>query len=86
MSHSCVPNVRIITKSNFSYTCEATVDIPEGSEILTSYHHYYYHLFGSLNRRKHIKSGWKFDCICFRCKVGVKYLFKMKLLYVLYFR
>ena len=69
MSHCCVPNIKIITKPDFSYVCEALVDIPQGTEIVTSYHHYYYHLFGSANRRKHIRNNWKFDCICKRCKV-----------------
>jgi len=68
MSHCCVPNIKIITKPDFSYVCEALVDIPQGTEIVTSYHHYYYHLFGSANRRKHIRNNWKFDCICTRCK------------------
>ena len=50
ISHCCVPNVKIITRDDFSYICEATVKIAEGSEIVTSYHHYYYHLFGTMYR------------------------------------
>ena len=69
LSHCCVPNIKIVTKEDFSYRCEAVVPIPAGAEILTSYHHYYYHLFASHNRRKHIKKNWKFDCICKRCQV-----------------
>ena len=69
LSHSCVPNIKIITREDFSYICEALVPIPRGEEIVTSYHHYYYHLLGSANRRKHIHNNWKFDCVCFRCQV-----------------
>ena len=69
LSHSCVPNIKIITRDDFSYICEAVVAIPRGQEVVTSYHHYYYHLFGSANRRKHIHNNWKFNCVCFRCQV-----------------
>ena len=50
MSHACVPNVKIITRDDFSYICEATVPIAAPHEIVTSYHHYYYHLFGTMYR------------------------------------
>merc|ERR1719474_2398917 len=41
MSHACVPNVKIITRDDFSYICEATVPIKSPNEIVTSYHHTY---------------------------------------------
>ena len=51
ISHACVPNVKIITRDDFSYICEATVPIKgPPTEIVTSYHHYYYHLFGTMYR------------------------------------
>lgn len=68
MSHACVPNVKIITRDDFSYICEATTPITQGNEIVTSYHHYYYHLFGTMYRRADIKHTWCFDCICHRCQ------------------
>jgi len=68
MSHACVPNVKIVTRDDFSYICEATVPIAEPGEIVTSYHHYYYHLFGTMYRRADIRHTWSFDCICHRCK------------------
>lgn len=68
MSHACVPNVKIITRDDFSYICEATVPIDHSKEIVTSYHHYYYHLFGTMYRRADIKHTWCFDCICHRCQ------------------
>ena len=37
-------------RDDFSYISEATVGIPEGNEVVTSYHHYYYHLFGTMYR------------------------------------
>ena len=37
-------------RDDFSYISEATVPIPEGNEVVTSYHHYYYHLFGTMYR------------------------------------
>ena len=37
-------------RDDFSYISEATVLIPEGNEVVTSYHHYYYHLFGTMYR------------------------------------
>ena len=70
MSHSCLPNIKIITKSDFSYICSALVNIGQGTEIVTSYHHFYYHLFGTNNRREHIRANWKFDCNCARCQVS----------------
>jgi len=68
MSHCCVPNIKISTKDDFSYVCESTVSIKKGDEIVTSYHHYYYHLYGTMYRRSDIRRTWKFDCICHRCK------------------
>jgi len=68
MSHACIPLVKIVTRDDFSYVCEATVKIPQGSEIVTSYHHYYYHLFGTMYRRADLKHTWNFDCICPRCE------------------
>jgi len=68
ISHCCVPNVKIITRDDFSYIAESTVGTPAGAEIVTSYHHYYYHLFGTMYRRADIKHTWSFDCICHRCK------------------
>lgn len=68
MSHACVPTVKIITRDDFSYVCEATVLIKQKTEVLTSYHHYYYHLFGTMYRRADIKHTWCFDCICHRCQ------------------
>lgn len=73
MSHSCLPNIKIVTKSDFSYICEAVVNISQGTEIVTSYHHYYYHLFGTINRREHIRNNWKFDCKCSRCEDPTEY-------------
>ena len=69
MSHCCVPNVKIVTKADFSYECEAAVEVARGEELVTSYHHYYYHLLATHARRKHIADNWKFDCVCFRCQV-----------------
>ena len=71
ISHCCVPNVKIITRDDFSYICEATSPIAGGTEIVTSYHHYYYHLFGTMYRRADIKHTWSFDCICHRCRVSL---------------
>ena len=68
MSHSCLPNIKIVTKTDFSYICSAVVNIARGTEIVTSYHHFYYHLFGTNNRREHIRANWKFDCNCARCQ------------------
>jgi len=68
ISHCCVPNVKIITRDDFSYICESTVLTSAGNEIVTSYHHYYYHLFGTMYRRGDIKHTWSFDCICHRCR------------------
>ena len=72
LSHSCRPNIKIVTKPDFSYICSAVIDIGQGSEIVTSYHHYYYHLYGTNNRREHIRNNWKFDCTCSRCEVRVR--------------
>ena len=69
MSHCCVPNTKIITRDDFSYVCEATVHIPAGTEIVTSYHHYYYHLYGTTYRRLDLSNTWSFDCVCYRCQV-----------------
>lgn len=78
MSHSCLPNIKIVTKSDFSYICSAVVNIAQGTEIVTSYHHFYYHLFGTNNRREHIRANWKFDCNCARCQVGLSLLIYLR--------
>ena len=78
MSHSCLPNIKIVTKSDFSYICSAVVNIAQGTEIVTSYHHFYYHLFGTNNRREHIRANWKFDCNCARCQVGLSALMELR--------
>ena len=72
MSHCCVPNTKIITRDDFSYVCEATGHIPAGTEIVTSYHHYYYHLYGTSYRRLDLSNTWSFDCVCYRCQVRTR--------------
>ena len=39
----------------------------QGEEIVTSYHHYHYQLYGTGYRRLDLKNTWSFDCLCKRC-------------------
>ncbi len=68
MSHSCVPNTRIATSEDFGYVCQAATRIPEGAEIVTSYHHYHYQFYGTLYRRRDLRATWSFTCACRRCR------------------
>ncbi|TRY75492.1 hypothetical protein TCAL_08645 [Tigriopus californicus] len=68
MSHHCIANTKITTREDFSYVCQATTLIHEGQEIVTSYHHYHYQLYGTSYRRRDLKGTWSFECICKRCQ------------------
>ena len=67
LSHSCLANSRHIwsTTPPYTNTCIATVDIPAGQEIVTSYVH---PTTSVLRRRAKLKAGWFFDCLCSRCE------------------
>ena len=71
LSHSCLANSRHIwgTTPPYTNTCIATVDIPAGQEIVTSYVH---PTTSVTRRRAKLKAGWFFDCQCARCESGTE--------------
>ena len=66
LSHSCVANSRHVwgTSPPYTNTCIATVDIPAGQEVVTSYVH---PTTSTQRRRAKLRAGWYFDCDCERC-------------------
>merc|ERR1719483_107549 len=65
MSHSCVPNCRVVqlqAKPNQSY-CLALNPIKSGEELRISYVNL---LMPTYMRRRHLAENWYFDCICER--------------------
>jgi len=67
MSHSCVPNCRVVqlqAKPNQSY-CLALNPIQSGEELRISYVNL---LMPTYMRRRHLAENWYFDCICERCQ------------------
>merc|ERR1719483_367214 len=67
MSHSCVPNCRVVqlqAKPNQSY-CLALNPIKSGEELRISYVNL---LMPTYMRRRHLAENWYFDCICERCQ------------------
>lgn len=66
MDHSCKPNTRhIFLGDDFIVAFIATVPIAKGELITTTYTQ---SLWGTLDRRKHLKQMKWFDCECDRCK------------------
>ena len=63
LSHSCVANTRRETDGGHMKVI-ATVPIPAGSQILTSYKN---PVLGSVSRRAHFPRVWYFHCECPRC-------------------
>lgn len=63
-SHDCVPNTRHVFDSKNQIIFIASVDIPKGSIITTSYTQA---LKSTLMRREHLKQSKCFDCTCKRC-------------------
>lgn len=65
MNHNCRPNTRHIFHGNdYSMVLLATVPIAKGELITATYTQ---SLWGTLDRRKHIKQTKCFDCECERC-------------------
>ena len=66
LSHGCIPNVNQVFSRVPPYTskCYAAVDIKKGEEILTTYVN---PCFSTATRRKHLREGWFFECVCRRC-------------------
>ncbi|XP_049876331.1 SET domain-containing protein SmydA-8-like [Pectinophora gossypiella] len=66
MDHSCKPNTRhIILGDDYNVAFIATVPIAKGELITTTYTQ---SLWGTLDRRKHLRTTKCFDCECDRCK------------------
>lgn len=64
VSHDCVPNTRHVFDNNCQIVVMATVDIPKGSIISTSYTNT---LKSTLPRREHLLQSKCFECTCRRC-------------------
>ncbi|XP_059095448.1 SET domain-containing protein SmydA-8-like [Tigriopus californicus] len=67
MTHSCAPNSRhaMEKKSPWSNRCIATVDIPKGQDITTTYVPL---ILSTQQRRSKLRESWYFDCMCSRCQ------------------
>ena len=66
MSHGCIANTSQVfsRRPPYTSTCMATVDITRGQEIFTTY---LKRTQPTDLRRKKLKDGWYFECICERC-------------------
>lgn len=65
MNHSCVPNTRhIYVGDDFHMALIATVPIAKGELITATYTQ---SLWGTLDRRRHLRTTKYFDCECIRC-------------------
>ncbi|XP_061718853.1 SET domain-containing protein SmydA-8 isoform X1 [Cydia pomonella] len=66
MNHSCKPNTRhIYLGDDYNMALIATVPISKGEPITATYTQ---SLWGTLDRRRHLKINKCFDCDCDRCK------------------
>lgn len=66
MNHDCRPNTRhIFTKDDHTMVLIATVPIAKGEPVTATYTQ---SLWGTLDRRKHLKQSKCFSCECERCK------------------
>ncbi|XP_068617853.1 SET domain-containing protein SmydA-8 [Battus philenor] len=66
MNHNCRPNTRHIFLGNdYNMVLIATVPIAKGELITATYTQ---SLWGTLDRRKHLKQSKCFDCECERCR------------------
>ncbi|XP_055373089.1 SET domain-containing protein SmydA-8 [Condylostylus longicornis] len=64
ISHDCVPNTKHIFDDDLNIIFLATVDIPKGGTICTSYTQ---PLKSTLLRQEHLRQAKCFDCTCKRC-------------------
>ncbi|GAB0093570.1 SET domain-containing protein [Sergentomyia squamirostris] len=64
MAHSCVPNTAHTFNEDFEFVLIASVDIPKGTPIYTTYGQT---LQGTLQRREHLRQNKFFECFCERC-------------------
>lgn len=66
MDHSCKSNTKhIFLGDDYNVAFIATVPIPKGDIITTTYTQ---SLWGTLDRRRHLRTNKCFDCECDRCK------------------
>ncbi|KAM3965788.1 SET domain-containing protein SmydA-8 [Aphomia sociella] len=66
MNHSCKPNTRhIFLDDDYKIAVIATVPISKGDMITATYTQ---SLWGTLDRRRHLRTIKHFDCDCSRCK------------------
>lgn len=66
MNHSCKANTRhIFLGDDYNFAIIATVPIAKGEQITTTYTQ---SLWGTLDRRRHLRTNKCFDCECNRCK------------------
>ena len=65
MNSVCSPNTQNCIDSDFTCRVRASVDIPRGEEVTTSYTHT---LAGTAYRRGHLRESKYFDCDCRRCR------------------
>lgn len=66
MDHSCKPNTKhIFVGDEYNLAAIATVPIAKGDLITATYTQ---SLWGTLDRRRHLKTNKWFDCECERCK------------------
>ncbi|XP_004931692.3 SET domain-containing protein SmydA-8 [Bombyx mori] len=66
MDHSCLPNTKhVFVGDEYHLAVIATVPIAKGELITATYTQ---SLWGTLERRKHLKTNKWFDCTCARCQ------------------
>jgi len=64
MSHCCTPNTQHTTRGADCLTLTASRPIAKGEQITSTYTHL---LWGTQERRKHLRQSKLFDCCCARC-------------------
>ncbi|RZF49064.1 hypothetical protein LSTR_LSTR008350 [Laodelphax striatellus] len=65
MEHNCVPNTAYYFDPDFRVVVKPSIKISKGEHLSTTYTHV---LWGTDNRREHLKENKYFSCKCTRCK------------------
>eukprot|EP00092_Neocalanus_flemingeri_P000460 GFUD01000489.1.p1 GENE.GFUD01000489.1~~GFUD01000489.1.p1 ORF type:complete len:526 (+),score=117.42 GFUD01000489.1:104-1681(+) len=65
LSHSCVPNCRVMHSLNYKLVIRSAKDIPAGEELTICYTKMF---TGAISRKADLVNNWFFECQCQRCR------------------
>ena len=67
LSHSCIPNCRVMHSLNYKLVIRSAKEIKAGEELTICYTSLFN---GAISRKADLINNWFFECLCPRCKSG----------------